>query len=98
MGDFTKKIGRELLDLYINGPVLNSHLLLQNDDDEDESDLGLKAPKRISNKKANAPLIPSTGSFLFYITIIDSVKLRHVIILKKLNRKMWNFPVNQKLQ
>ena len=48
-GEFSKRIGRELLDLYLNGPNIQAQLATQ--EDEDEPDILIKAPRRISNKK-----------------------------------------------
>ena len=52
-GDLTKKIGKDLLDLYTNGPS-NSNAFLAQEEDDDEPDVEVKAPKRISNKKPNS--------------------------------------------
>lgn len=49
IGDFSKKYGKELLDLFLNGPTLARQ------EDDDEPDLLVNAPRRISNKKSNEP-------------------------------------------
>jgi hypothetical protein len=51
VGDFTKRYGKELLDLFLNGPSTSNFLATQEDDDEPE--ILLNAPRRISNKKPN---------------------------------------------
>lgn len=48
-GDFTKRFGKELLDLYLNGPSTNN---IPTNEDQEELDLLSIAPKRISNNKA----------------------------------------------
>ncbi|CAF0899465.1 unnamed protein product [Brachionus calyciflorus] len=49
LGDFTNRLGKEILDVYRNGP----NLVNRTEEDEDEPDLLLNAPRRISNKKQN---------------------------------------------
>lgn len=48
-GDFSKRFGKELLDLYLNGPSTNGG---STNEDQEELDLLSIAPKRISNNKA----------------------------------------------
>lgn len=60
MGDFTNKIGKDLLDLYNNGP--NHSAFTHDENDDDEPDLVINAPRKISNKKQNSPSKPSIAA------------------------------------
>jgi hypothetical protein len=56
MGDLNNKIGKDLLDLYNNGP--NHSAFAHDDGDDDEPDLVINAPRKISNKKQTSPTKP----------------------------------------
>jgi serine/threonine protein kinase len=56
--DLNRKIGRQILDMYLNGP---SNVSFPQDDD-DEPDILVNAPKRISNKKQSDNSSSSSSS------------------------------------